>query len=234
MNRTTQVAASFSEEEARLPASERAYRQLKQLILDNEIPAGSQMLELEAAARLGMSRTPVREAMVRLEQEGMVELRSRHGMRVLPISADALAEIYEILTALEGAAAEAAARKGADDEQLAGLQHAVDDMEVALASDDLIRWSRADARFHRLLVELAGNRRLAALVEQVSDQAHRARLTTLRMRPKPVGSNRDHAALVQAIRDRDPQRARDIHEQHRRRAAQMLVSLVRDFGLKQL
>lgn len=234
MNRTTQVAASFSEEETRLPASERAYRRLKQLILDNEIPAGSQMLELEAAARLGMSRTPVREAMVRLEQEGMVELRSRHGMRVLPISADALAEIYEILTALEGIAAEAAARKGASSIQLAGLQLAVDEMEDALSADDLVRWSQADARFHRQLVELAGNRRLAAIVEQVSDQVHRARLTTLRLRPKPVSSNRDHAALVKAIRDRDPRQAREIHEQHRRRAADMLVALVRDLGLKQL
>ncbi|MGL5448660.1 MAG: GntR family transcriptional regulator [Rhabdaerophilum sp.] len=234
MNRTMKVVASPSDDEARVPASERAYRGLKQLILNNEIAAGSQMLELEAAARLGMSRTPVREAMVRLEQEGMVELRSRHGMRVLPISADALAEIYDILTALEGMAAEMAARKGADTAELAALQHAVDEMEEALAADDLKSWSQADARFHRLLVELAGNRRLATIVEQVSDQAHRARLTTLRLRPKPVGSNRDHAALVQAIRDRDPVRARDIHEQHRRRAADMLVGLVRDLGLKQL
>ncbi len=206
MNRTTPVVASASEEEVRLPASERAYRRLKQLILDNEIAAGSQMLELEAAARLGMSRTPVREAMVRLEQEGMVELRPRHGMRVLPISPDALAEIYEILTALEGMAAEAAARKGASPEQLAALQEAVDEMEEALAAEDLLRWSQADARFHRQLVELAANRRLAAIVEQVSDQAHRARLTTLRLRPKPTSSNRDHAALVQAIRDRKPMR----------------------------
>jgi DNA-binding GntR family transcriptional regulator len=234
MNRTKPVVESASEEEARVPASERAYRRLKQLILDNEIAAGSQMLELEAAARLGMSRTPVREAMVRLEQEGMVELRPRHGMRVLPISPDALAEIYDILTALEGMAAESAARKGANPDQLAALQQAVDEMEEALAADDLLRWSQADARFHRQLVELAGNRRLASIVEQVSDQAHRARLTTLRLRPKPVSSNRDHAALVAAIRDRDPQKAREIHEQHRRRAADMLVALVRDFGLKQL
>ncbi|CAN1497421.1 GntR Transcriptional regulators [Rhabdaerophilaceae bacterium] len=234
MNRTTQVAASFSEDEARLPASERAYRQLKQLILDNEIPAGAQMLELEAAARLGMSRTPVREAMVRLEQEGMVELRPRHGMRILPISPEALAEIYEILTALEGVAAESAARKGAEPHQLAALQQAVDEMEAALTDDHLVRWSEADARFHRLLVEIAGNRRLTVIVDQVSDQAHRARLTTLRLRPKPVGSNRDHADLVQAIRERDPARARKIHEHHRRQAADMLVALVRDLGLKQL
>jgi DNA-binding GntR family transcriptional regulator len=234
MNHTVAAAGSTSEDEVRLSASERAYRCLKQLILNNEIAAGSQMLELEAAARLGMSRTPVREAMVRLEQEGMVELRPRHGMRVLPISPDTLAEIYEILTALEGMAAEAVARKGAGPEQIAGLQRAVDEMEEALAVDDLSRWSQSDERFHRQLVELAGNRRLAAIVEQVSDQAHRARLTTLRLRPKPVHSNRDHAALVQAIRDRKPDEARQIHEQHRRRAADMLVSLVRDFGLKQL
>lgn len=228
------AVVSLSDDESRLPASERAYRRLKRLILDNEIAAGSQMLELEAAARLGMSRTPVREAMVRLEQEGMVELRPRHGMRVLPISPDAMAEIYEILTALEGMAAEVAARKGASPTQLAGLQQAVDEMEDALAADELVRWSEADAGFHRQLVEIAGNRRLLAIVEQVSDQAHRARLTTLRLRPKPVGSNRDHAALVQAIRERNPEKAREIHEQHRRRAAEMLVALVRDFGLKQL
>jgi DNA-binding GntR family transcriptional regulator len=234
MSQTRRAVASPSDDESRLPASERAYRRLKRLILDNEIAAGSQMLELEAAARLGMSRTPVREAMVRLEQEGMVELRPRHGMRVLPISPDALAEIYDILTALEGMAAEVAARKGASPVQLAGLQQAVNEMEDALAADELLRWSEADARFHRLLVEIAGNRRLLAIVEQVSDQAHRARSTTLRLRPKPVGSNRDHAALVQAIRDRNPERAREIHEQHRRRAAEMLVALVRDFGLKQL
>jgi DNA-binding GntR family transcriptional regulator len=234
MNRATQVAASDSESAERLPASERAYRELKQLILDNEIPPGSQMLEMEAAARLGMSRTPVREAMVRLEQEGMVELRSRHGMRVLPVSAEALGEIYEVLTALEGAAAEAAARRGASPAELAALRHAVDEMEEALAADDLSRWSRADVRFHRLLVELAGNRRLAGLVEQVSDQAHRARELTLRLRPKPTTSNRDHAALVDAIAARDPARARGIHEQHRRTASVMLIDLIRAIGLKQL
>lgn len=234
MTRTQPADASPSDDEARLPASERAYRILKRQILDNDITAGSQILELEAAARLGMSRTPIREAMVRLDQEGMVELRPRHGMRVLPISPDVLAEIYEILTALEGIAAEAAARKGASPEQLANLQQAVDEMEAALAADDLLRWSIADATFHRQLVDLAGNRRLAALVEQVSDQAHRARMTTLRLRPRPVSSNRDHAALVQAIRDRDARLAREIHEQHRRRAADMLVALIRDLGLKQL
>lgn len=230
MTRTTAAAAS-SFDDARLSASERAYRDLKRLILDNELGPGTQLLELEAAARLGMSRTPVREAMVRLEQEGMVEIRPRHGMRVLPISAEALADIYDILTALEGAAAEAAARNGASADQVRALRGAVADMDAALAADDLIAWSRADARFHKLLVALGGNARLAALVDQVSDQAHRARTMTLKLRPKPVNSNKDHAAVVQAIVDRDPVAARAIHERHRREAAEVLVNIVRGLGL---
>jgi DNA-binding GntR family transcriptional regulator len=234
MLRTTAAAASPCMDKGCPTAAERAYRALKQLILDNDLPAGSQLLELEAAALLGMSRTPVREAMVRLEQEGIVELRSRHGMRVRPLSADALAEIYEVLTALESAAAESVARKGVPSASTDALRQAVRDMDHALEADDLLAWSEADERFHSLLVTLSGNKRLAALVEQVSDQAHRARILTLRLRPRPVSSNKDHAALVDAIVARDHQGARRIHEQHRRAASDMLVGLVRSLGLRQL
>lgn len=234
MTRTGRDAGSHLLGADRLPASERAYRELKGLILENELPAGLQMLESEAAARLGMSRTPVREAMVRLEQEGMVELRPRHGMRVLPLSATDLAEIYEVLTALETSAVETAARAGVSLEAMASLRAALRAMDDALAADDLLAWAAADARFHRELVVASGNRRLAALVDQVWDLSHRARIVTLRLRPKPINSNRDHAALIEAIAARDGPRARAIHEQHRRSAGEMLVALVRNLGLKQV
>jgi DNA-binding GntR family transcriptional regulator len=233
MRPTMATSASNPGDDSKQTATERAYRALKQLILDDELPAGMQLLELEAAARLGMSRTPVREAMVRLEQEGMIELRSRHGMRVLPLSATALAEIYEVLTALESAAAETVARKGMTATDIAAMRTAVADMDAALARDDLLAWSHADERFHSLLVKAAGNARLAALVDQVSDLSHRARIMTLRLRPRPVDSNADHAALLEAIIARDPGKARAIHDAHRRKAAAMLVELVNRLGLKQ-
>jgi DNA-binding GntR family transcriptional regulator len=233
MRPTTAALASNFGEQGKQTATERAYRVLKQLILDNELPVGTQLLELEAAARLGMSRTPVREAMVRLEQEGMIELRPRHGMRVLPLSATALAEIYEVITALEGAAAETLARNGAAAEDIRAMRAAVAEMDTALARDDLTAWSRADEWFHSLLVKAAGNARLAALVDQVWDQSHRARMMTLSLRPKPVDSNKDHAALLEAIIARDPARSRAIHDAHRRKAAALLVDLVDRLGLKQ-
>lgn len=214
--------------------ADQAYVQLKQLILDGTLPAGAQMLELEAAARLNMSRTPVREAMVRLRQEGIVEIRPRHGMRVLPISADDMRDIYEIMTALEGTAAESVARRGMTTRQLSSLQGAVHDMDKALEQQDLLAWASADERFHLTLVELSGNQRLIQMVAQLWDQAHRARLLTLRLRPTPTDSNRDHEAVVQAIIDGKPDEARRIHENHRRRAGKMLVELVERLGLTQI
>jgi DNA-binding GntR family transcriptional regulator len=211
-----------------------AYQKLKQLVLDGTLPAGAQMLEQEAAARLGMSRTPVREAMVRLRQEGIVEIRPRRGMRVLPISAADMAEIYEVLTALEGTAAEAAARRGIPARQLSVLRSAVRDMDRALEKDDLTAWAEADERFHSHLVELSGNQRLIQMVAQLWDQAHRARMLTLRLRPRPTDSNREHQALVEAIASGDPLRARQIHEDHRRRNGAMLVEVIQRLGLTQI
>ncbi len=218
----------------RLSSAERAYRALKKLILGNELPAGSQLLEQEAAQRLGMSRTPVREAMIRLEKDGMVEVRPRHGMRVLPVSPDDMRDIYQVLTALESAAAEALARRGATPAEIAGLRAAVAAMEAALDGDDLEGWADADKRFHRLLVALTGNERLQQMVSQLDEQAHRARVVTLRLRPKPVNSIRDHARLVAAIVRRDAESARRIHHDHRTRAGEMLVGLLDRLGLKQV
>ncbi len=218
----------------RLSNAERAYRALKELILSNHVPAGSQLLEQEAALRLGMSRTPVREAMVRLEQDGLAEIRPRHGMRVLPISADDMREIYEVLTSLESTAAEMVARRGVTDEELADLQQAVSAMNVALESNDLDAWAVADQRFHAQLVALTRNQRMQQMVTQLGEQAHRARMLTLRLRPKPVSSNRDHAMLVAAIAARDAERARSIHHNHRAKAGRVLVELLQKLGLKQI
>jgi DNA-binding GntR family transcriptional regulator len=215
----------------REPQAEKAYRELRRLILQNELPAGMQLLEQEAALRLGMSRTPVREAMVRLQQEGMVEIRPRHGMRVLPVSVDDMRDIYALLTALESLAARLAAERGLGDEELTSLDEAVQDMDDALAREDLDSWAKADARFHRLLVSAAGNRRLENAVANLVDQSHRVRRMTLRLRPKPEASNNDHRAVVAAIRNGDSATALAIHEAHRRKNGQMLIGLLKQMDL---
>jgi len=218
----------------RLSNTQRAYNELKRRILDNEMPAGYQALEQELAELLGMSRTPVREALIRLANEGMVEVRPRHGMRVLPISAQDMREIYDVLTSLESTAAELVARNGLSQERLETLNGAVRDMDDALGADDMIAWAEADERFHALLVEYCGNERLRAMVRTCWDQAHRVRIATLRMRPKPLDSNKEHAEVVDAIARGDADAARRIHRNHRVRAGRMLVDLLNTHGIRQL
>ena len=211
---------------------QRAYERLRQMILDNELQAGAYVLQEELGAMLGVSRTPIREALIRLEQEGLVEIRPRHGMRVLPISIEAMREIYEVLTALEALAARIVAKNGLVRHQLAAMEQAVADMETALKANDLDGWASADQRFHALLVGYSGNSRLIAMVETVIDQSYRVRRLTLRLRPKPVASNSDHRALVEAIRARDSERAYHVHEQHRRKSGEMLVELLKKLEIK--
>ncbi len=218
----------------RLSLTEHAYTEIRRRILENEMAAGTQVLEQELAEMLEMSRTPVREAMIRLADEGMVEVRPRHGMRVLPISADDMREIYDVLTALESMAAERVATRGVSPEELQALRQAVVDMDAALAVDDLRTWAVADERFHLLLVEYCDNERLRALVSGYWDQSHRVRLVTLGLRPKPVDSNKDHAAVVDAIACGDAVAARRLHRQHRVRSGETLVNLLKTHGLTQL
>ncbi len=210
----------------KLTQTERAYRALKRRVLDNALPAGTQMLESEVAALLGMSRTPVREAMVRMANEGLVEVRPRHGMRVVPISPDDMREIYEVLTALEAEAAYLVAGRGGVDARLAALDAGVHAMEAALERDDREAWAAADERFHLTLVALTDNRRLAAAVNAHWEQSHRARMTTLSLREPPIRSNADHAALVRAIRDGNANLARELHHDHRARSGALLIALL--------
>ena len=213
---------------------DRAYREIKRRILDNFYKANLQVLEQDLALQLGMSRTPVREAVIRLEKEGLVEVLPRRGVRVLPISPDDMREIYEVLNCLEAQAAQRLAERKPSRTDVAPLIEAVEDMERSLDAGDLDAWANADDRFHRGLLELSGNKRLAAMALTVFDQAHRVRMTTLRMRPPPQQSNEDHRALLDAILAGDGPRAHQVHYQHRHRAMLMLLEILERYDLQEL
>lgn len=213
---------------------ETAYRAIRARILDNLWPPGHRALEQELALELGMSRTPVREALIRLAQEGLVEVQPRHGMRVLPVSADDMREIYEVLTALESMAVDLVARRKPTARELDPLVQASRDMAKALKADDLDAWAAADERFHRHLVELSGNRLLIENVQNCWDRAHRARMVTLRMRPKPTHSTREHMDVVDKIRAGDARGAFEAHRAHRERGSRELLAILERHKLQQL
>lgn len=213
---------------------EDAYARLKDEIRTNRLPAGFQAPEPEIAIRLGMSRTPVREALIRLEAEGLVELAPRRGVRVLPVQADDMREIYEILTALEPDAAASLAARKPSQEDLAPLEMATSAMEHALANGVLDEWAEADDRFHRALLELQGNRRLQNVVTALYDQAHRARIVTMRLRETPQKSTEEHRAILHNLQLGNAEETRRVFRQHRERAAKELLGILDKYKFGQL
>ena len=208
-------SANAGKDDAR--QSEQAYRTIKDAILRHEMPAGFQLLEPALALRLGMSRTPVHEALVRLQDEGYVELQARRGMRVTSLSPRDIREITELLACLEVEAAERTAARHLPPKELAPFDAAIEAMDRALESGDVDAWNSADSRFHLLLIESCGNRYLIETAKRFLEQANRFRYLTSSHRVPPVYSNVNHAAVVEAIRRGDPQSAVEIHRSHKRR-----------------
>ena len=234
---TPQSNAGAAEAKLRVSRGSRvnnAYGAIRRRILDNVYPPGQQVLEGTLAGELGVSRTPVREALIRLSNEGLVEVVPRHGMRVLPVSPHDMREIYVVITALESAAAEMLASRRPSEAELRPLVDATRDMTRALKSDDLDAWATADERFHQRLIELAGNRTLVDAVARLGDRMHRARMFTLRLRPKPVISTREHVVMLERIRAGDNKGVVRVYRAHRERASRELLEIFERFRVQQM
>ncbi len=208
-------------EQQRLP--QRAYTIIRLAIRDLILPPGKTILEREMSEILEMSRTPVREALVRLEIEGVVRLIPRKGFIVKPIEKEDLKEVYEIVETLEGLAIELAT-KSIDESEIKLLESIITKQEEALDLGDLKQWAVLDNHFHALTIKFANNKRLSAIIDSYSDQTYRARLYTIKHRPIPLRSIVEHKAIVKCMEAKDENAARIVMQSHRNRARQEILS----------
>ncbi|MGL4496259.1 MAG: GntR family transcriptional regulator [Beijerinckiaceae bacterium] len=213
-----------------------AYAALKQAIRTTVLAPGYQGSEQEIAIRLGMSRTPVHEAIIRLQEEGLVRVLSKRGVLICPLAPDDIREIYEVIIAVESMAAELLA--GFERPERIAIAQALDEatraMDDALAQNNLQDWAEADDRFHQIMLTRCGNGRLSRIAQTVMDQAHRARMVTLKLRSRPVRSIAAHRAIIAAIRAGDPVKAHTRARAHRVAARDELLPLLQSIGLRQL
>ena len=231
--RKGRVSQAIAEKPAATNAAA-AYVEVKRRILNNEYGAGITVSVQDVSRLLHMSRTPIRDALIRLEKEGLVELVPRQGFRVLPLSPNDMLEVYQILAGLEAMAIHVLTERGVLPEQAGRLMAAVATMESALAADDLDRWAEADANFHRTLIDLVNSGRLSQTVDQFWDQTVRARLLTLRLRPKPMQSTKNHRLLAEAIIAKNTQKAFDVHMRQRARSGRELVEILARLNIRTL
>ena len=200
---------------------------MKYRILEGRLAPGTTLLENEVAKLLDMSRTPIREALIKLEEERLVAVRPRRGFTVLEQSIEDLVEIYEVFSTLEVRAARLAALGDNDPAALDRLVGLVDEMERATAMEDVAHWSHLDDTFHAGIVALCGNSRLQATLRSYWDEQYRVRMAIVPLRPLPTQSDLEHRAIVAAIRERDADRAEALHRRHRERADEQALRLLR-------
>jgi DNA-binding GntR family transcriptional regulator len=198
-------------------------------ILDGTLRPGERVVELVAAARLGVSRAPLREALLLLERDGLVRTTPNRGAVVTKLAPADIREIFEIREALETLAARRL-RAGLTPAKRARLVDALRDLEQAARARSLPRFSEADLRFHRALWDLAGNRHLAEVLDGVSARFFGYEL--IRDLPRAAAFRfdamaREHRKLVQAVLEGSD---RDVDAVFRRSFRVFLDYVLERFG----
>jgi DNA-binding GntR family transcriptional regulator len=211
--------ASFS------PVREAVFTRLRRAILSGDLPPGTRLVERELAEQLGVSRTPVREAFRRLEQEGLVGQYGRRNLIVRELSRDEVREILAIRAALEGLAAELAATH-ARPQHLRRFATLLDQMDEAAAKGDTTALGHLNEQFNATLYAAAGSRRLSDILGSLREQAGQFAQRGYGVPGRAAEAVREHRRIVEAIAARDPERAaREARDHVRRSESNLLAGL---------
>jgi DNA-binding GntR family transcriptional regulator len=177
---------------------QRAYDYLKTQITTLKLKPGQQITDVMVAQQLDISRTPVREAFYRLENEGLLIKEGRGNWRVYTLTLDDIHQIFDVKVAVEGMLARKAANC-TDPALRDALKAAVEQMRHAAAADDPDGWLAADIALHNILFDMVGNDRARRVIANINDQWHRVRIGYVAMQTRIHDSTGEHIAFVESI-----------------------------------
>ena len=189
------------------------YENIKQLILDNTLPADTQINIDDMSKELQVSRTPVREALLQLKDKGLVRIVPHVGCFVSSITQEEFHEVFELRGIIECYAAAWAATHMPEDEVKQWLQ-SVDRCEQALQRGDLEEFNQMEIILHDFLIERLNNKRIRSVMESVADSIYRERKIAMGSMENVEQSVREHRAIAMAIAKRDPEEAENAMKTH--------------------
>ncbi|MBR1813449.1 MAG: GntR family transcriptional regulator [Lachnospiraceae bacterium] len=196
-----------------LPLRDVAFRKLRQAILRGELQPGQRLMEIALAEQLGVSRTPVREAIRMLEQDGLAVMIPRRGAVVSKISGKNLRDVLEVRRALEELAVDLACTRMTD-EDFQKLKEANERFSATLSGNDITKMAEADEAFHDLIYQASDNARLVQLEMQLREQMYRFRIEHLKEKSKRYRLVEDHNAIIRNLINRDSDNAREAIREH--------------------
>lgn len=207
--------------------SAQAYRALRQAILNRRYPPGARLVVRELAESLGLSPTPIKEALAALAREGLVRSVPHRGYQVPSLSAGEIQEIYELRDALEGLAARLAAQRGGP-ELAQSLEETLNRQREAARAGDLEAYGDLDLAFHRLLWEASGNQRLRRMAENLDGQVRLLISTSAAVPGRLPQALEEHRVILTRIASADPAGAETAMRAHIQNAWEALKGFLRE------
>lgn len=208
------------------PLREIVLEALREAIVNGVLIPGERLMEIQLAEEMGVSRTPVREAIRKLELEGFVVMIPRKGAYVAGVSFKDVKDVFEIRAALEGLAAGLAAEKVTQEE--------IEQMERALhyerEPDTLEEMVQSDTDFHALLYKASRNERLITILANLREQIQRFRTTSLAVPGRVKNAIQEHRAMVDAIARHDVEDAQSLASTHIENAANIMYDALREIA----
>lgn len=226
------------EEKRLLPVNLDSFKPLRELVLDaireaiinGSLKPRERLMEIQLAEELGVSRTPIREALRKLELEGFIVMLPRKGAYVADVSFKDIADVFEIRAALESLAAGLAAERITDEELEEMERHLVEKAD-AIARHDMTQLVEVDTKFHELVYRASRNDRLSLIINNLREQIQRYRSTSLAYPGRMKQSLEEHRAIVEAIQSRDSQLARQLALEHIENAESSMIEAIKKDGL---
>ncbi len=207
------------------PLRELVFEALREAIVKGVLKPGERMMEIQLAEEMGVSRTPVREAIRKLELEGLVAMVPRKGAYVASLSMKDIVEVFEIRGALEGLAAELAAER-ITPEELEELERFLLRINESIETKDLTLMVEVDTDFHSQLYRASRNERLSQVISNLREQIQRFRKTSLSLPGRMRAALEEHKQIVEAISARDGALARRLAEEHIENAENSLMEVI--------
>lgn len=196
-----------------LPLRDVVFNTLRRAILKGELKPGERLMEIALAEKLGVSRTPIREAIRKLELEGLVIMIPRRGAQVANITEKDLNDVLEVRCCLEEMAIEKACSRMTDQE-LSELAEAEEAFQGLLEEGDLTKLAEADVEFHEIIYRAAENKRLLQVLNNLREQIYRYRVEYLKDEKTRKRLVEEHREMYEAIRSRDVEKAKKIASNH--------------------
>lgn len=196
-----------------LPLRDVVFNTLRQGILTGELKPGERLMEIHLANRLGVSRTPIREAIRKLELEGLVTMIPRRGAEVAQITEKSLQDVLEVRRAMDALCVELACDR-ISEEELEQLRQACENFEQATQTREPKKIAQADVVLHDIIVRATGNDRLIQLVHNLSEQMYRYRFEYIKDMSNHQGLIEEHRIIYESILKKDKETASKTAKLH--------------------